>query len=94
MGTTTIALTKARINLGSVVKRVRLKKERFILEKDGYPVAVLMDIDEYEDFLDQTDEKLKRDIAISTAEYKAGKARPARELLAILEKKYGKGGKR
>ena len=88
---TSIAMTKARINFGSVMKRVRLKKERFVIEKDGYPVAVLMDIDEYEDLLDMSDEGLKKDIAISTAEFKAGKARPARELLARLQKKYGTG---
>lgn len=91
--TTTIPITKARVNLGAIVKRASLKKERFIIEKDGYPVAMLMDIDEYEDLLDQTDEKLKQDIAISTAEFKAGKGRPARELLAELEKKYGKNRK-
>jgi prevent-host-death family protein len=83
-------MTKARINFGSVMRRVRLKKERFVIEKDGYPVAVLMDIDEYEDLLDATDEGLKRDIAISTAEFKAGKGRSVEELIAKLEKKVKK----
>jgi prevent-host-death family protein len=83
-------MTKARVNFGSVMRRVRLKKERFVIEKDGYPVAVLMDIDEYEDLLDATDEGLKRDIAISTAEFKAGKGRPVEELIAKLEKKVKK----
>ena len=49
---TTIPITKARINLGAVVKRVRVNKEYFILEKDGIPVAGLMDIDEFEDYLE------------------------------------------
>lgn len=87
--TTKIAITKARVNLGAVVKRVKTKKERFLIEKDGYPVAVLMDVDEYEDLLDMADEELKRDISISTAEFKAGKGRPAREHLEELKKKYG-----
>ena len=47
-----IPITQARINLGSIVKRVRLDKEYFVLEKDGYPVAGVMDIDEFEDFLE------------------------------------------
>ena len=45
---TRLPLTKARIHLGAVVKRARLGKEYFILEKDGIPVAGLMGIDEFE----------------------------------------------
>ena len=37
-------ITKARINLGAVVRRVRLNKEYFILEKDGIPVAGIMNV--------------------------------------------------
>ena len=40
-----LPLTQARVNLGAVVKRARLYKEYFVLEKDGIPVAGLMDID-------------------------------------------------
>ena len=85
---TTIAITKARINLGAIVRRVRLKKERFVLEKDGYPVAALIDIDEYEDYLDSQDESLKKQIRVSRAEFDAGKGRPADELLMRLQRKY------
>lgn len=88
MMTTTLAITKARVNLGSIVKRVHLKKERFILEKDGYPVAALVDIDEFEDYLDSQDEALKKQIRASRAEFDAGKGKPARELLMRLKKRY------
>ena len=37
-----LPITKARINLGQVVKRVHLNKEYFILEKDGIPIAGIM----------------------------------------------------
>jgi len=43
---TTIPITKARINLGALVKRVHLNKEYFILERDGVPIVGMMDIDE------------------------------------------------
>jgi len=36
-------ITKARINLGSIIKKVRLNKEYYVLEKDGYPVAGIME---------------------------------------------------
>ena len=40
----TIAITKARINLGSIAKRVYLKEEFFLLEKNGIPIAALVPV--------------------------------------------------
>ena len=77
-------ITKARINLGSVVRRVHLNKEYIILEKGGIPVVGLMDADELEDYLEVHDPKVQAQIRKSTAEYLAGKSRPAEELLAEL----------
>ena len=81
---TSIPITKARTNLGALVKRVRLNKEYFILEKDGIPIAGLMDIDEFEDYLELKDPKIREQIRKSYEEYLAGKSRPAEELLAEL----------
>ncbi|OHA40006.1 MAG: hypothetical protein A3J31_01690 [Candidatus Taylorbacteria bacterium RIFCSPLOWO2_02_FULL_48_16] len=86
--TTTIPITKARVNLGSIVKRVHLKKERFVLEKDGYPVAALIDIDEYEDYLDSQDDGLKKQIKASWKEFQEGKAKPFDDFIARMKKKY------
>lgn len=83
---TVIPLTKARINLGAIVKRVHLKKERFVLEKDGIPVAGLMDIDDFEDWLELQDPKAQKDIRKSNEEYLAGKSRPYAEFLSELRK--------
>ena len=50
----TMPITKARTNLGSVVRRV-LKGERITLEKGGIPVATLVDprwVEDMEDALD------------------------------------------
>ncbi|MBI3627632.1 MAG: type II toxin-antitoxin system Phd/YefM family antitoxin [Candidatus Sungbacteria bacterium] len=79
-----LPLTKARINLGAIIKRVHLNKEYIILEKDGIPVAGVMDIDEFEDYLELRDPKVKAHIEVSRKEYLAGKARPARAILAEL----------
>ena len=51
-----LPITKARINLGQVVRRVHVNKEHFILEKDGIPVAAIMDVEEFENFLKQRNE--------------------------------------
>jgi len=82
----TIPLTKARINLGSIIKKVRLHKEYVVLEKDGYPVAGIMDIDEFEDFFDIKNPKIKEEIKKSASEYKSGKIRPVSALLKELKK--------
>lgn len=81
---TTIPITKARINLGALVKRVHLNKEYFILEKDGIPIAGLMGIDEFEDYLELQDPKVRAHIRRSHEEYLAGKSRPAEDLLREL----------
>lgn len=51
----TMPITKARINLGAVVKRVSLRKEPVILNRDGYPVAAIIDIEKLEDLMDSGD---------------------------------------
>jgi len=79
-----LPLTKARINLGALVKRVHLDKEYVILEKDGIPVAGVMDIDEFEDYLELQDPKAQEDIRKSNEDVRAGRTRPAAELLKEL----------
>ena len=80
-----LPITKARINLGQVVRRVVRNKEYFILEKDGIPVAGIMGADELEDYLELRDPQVRRFIRKSRGEYRAGQCRPARELLAELQ---------
>lgn len=76
-----IPITKARSNLGALVTRAHLNKEYVILEKDGSPIAVIMDIDEFEDYLELQDPKVRAMIAKGRQEYLAGKSRPAEDLL-------------
>ncbi len=84
---TTIPITKARTNLGAIVKRVHLNKEYFILEKDGIPIVGIMDVDEFEDYLEVRDSKVRAFIAKGRQEYLAGKSRPAEELLRELQER-------
>jgi PHD/YefM family antitoxin component YafN of YafNO toxin-antitoxin module len=80
-----LPITKARINLGAVVKQVHLNKEYVVLEKDGIPIAALMDVDEFEDYLELQDPKVNRIIDEGRKEYLAGKCRPVGELFKGLE---------
>jgi PHD/YefM family antitoxin component YafN of YafNO toxin-antitoxin module len=68
-----LPLTKARVNLGTLIRRVHNNKEHFILEKDGIPVAALLDVDAYEDYLDAQDPDLKQQIREGYDEYRRGR---------------------
>ena len=90
-----LPITQARINLGALVKRVHLNKEYFILEKDGIPVAAIMDVDEFDDYLELQDPRVRAIIKKGRQEYLAGKSRPAEELLRELQqRKRGKAARR
>ena len=85
-----LPITKAQTNLESVVKRVHLNKEYFVLKKDGVALAGLMDIDEFEDYLELQDPKVRAHIKKSYQEYRAGKGRPIEEFIAELKAKKRK----
>lgn len=82
-----IPITKARVNLGEVVKRVHLDKDSFILEKGGIPVAAILDIDEFEDWLETKDPGLKEQIRQGYEEYKKEKVVPLDKFLAKIRAK-------
>ena len=77
-----LPITRARINLGQVAKRVHLHKEYFILEKDGIPVVGIMDAEEMEDYLELRNPKVKRKIRKSNEDILAGRVRPADAILS------------
>ena len=81
-----LPITRARVNLGQVVRRVHLNKEYVILEKDGIPIAGLMDAEELEDYLELRDPKVRRTIKQSALDVRAGRTRPASALLAEFRK--------
>ena len=80
-----ISMTEARINLGQLAKRAHVNNEYFILEKDGIPVIGIMDADELEDYLELQNPNVREQIAASNEDVKAGRTRPAAELLTELK---------
>jgi antitoxin (DNA-binding transcriptional repressor) of toxin-antitoxin stability system len=85
-----VPITRARINLGQVVRRVHMNREYFILEKDGIPVAGIMSADELEDYLELRDPGLKKQIRTSQEQYRRGKARDASAFLGDLSRASAK----
>ncbi len=88
-----IPITRARINLGRVVRRAYIHREYFILEKDGIPVAGIMSIDDLEDYLELQDPALKNQIKRSYQQYRRGQARDAGKSLAELRRSADKSRK-
>jgi hypothetical protein len=79
-----LPITKARVNLGQVARRVRLNKEYFILEKDGIPIVGIMGAEELEDYLELRDPNVREHIRKSNIERLAGKGRPLAEFLSEI----------
>lgn len=85
-----LPITKARINLGDVVRRVNRDKEYIVLEKGGLPVAAIMDIDEFEDYLELQNPEINTTIEESRQDYAAGRTRPAEEFFRELDEENKK----
>ena len=73
--------------MGEVIKRVHLNKENFVLEKDGLPVAAILDIDEFEDWLEIKNPKTKEQIRRGHTEYEKGKTIPLDKFLFKIQSK-------
>jgi len=79
-----LPITKARVNLGELVRRVNRDKEYFILEKDGIAVAGIMGASELEDYLELQDPKVREHIRKSNSDYLARRSRPVKDFIAEL----------
>jgi hypothetical protein len=77
-----------------LAEQIRRTKGYVVLETGGVPVAGTMDIDEFEDYLELQDPKVREQIRKSNDEYLAGKSRPAEELLQELRDAERKSTKR
>ena len=90
-----LPITKARRNLGALVRRLHKKGEYFVLVKDGIPVAALIHPDELDDYLDMQDPEIRKVVEESEADAHAGRTVDGRELLAeIRREQQVKAGRR
>jgi len=59
--TISMPITKARINLGAVIERVRTNNEHITLEKGGIAVATIINTEYLEDMQDELDLLIARE---------------------------------
>jgi prevent-host-death family protein len=81
-----VPLTEARASLGTIVNEVNRTSRYVVVERGGLPVAVIMDVDEFEDYLDLRDPAARERIAQASREHHAGESSPAEDLLAPLQR--------
>lgn len=55
----TIPALEARMHLGEIMKRVYKDGERFIVEKSGIPMIVILRVTEYTQFIQEREERFK-----------------------------------
>lgn len=54
-----IAAVKARVHLGEIMKRCFKEGERFIVEKSGIPIVVILNANEYLRVVQEREERFK-----------------------------------
>ena len=55
----TIAAVKARVHFGEIIKRSFTKGDRFIVEKSGIPIVVILSASEYTRLIEEREERFK-----------------------------------
>ena len=90
--TRTITLTKFRAAMSDILKtNVAGNKQHIVIENNGVPLAVVIGIDDYEDFLDAHDPVVQARIEASAAEARTGKIRPVHKLFREFHSAAAKG---
>jgi prevent-host-death family protein len=83
---------------GQVLKRVAVNKEHLVVERDGYPVAVMMSYPEYEQLMRERAEVRHRDLVAKVGQEMEQQGLTEEHLLTeleatkrqVVEEKYGR----
>lgn len=82
----TLSIQEAKEKLPDIVGKLR-SGDFVVVEKQGKPVAGIVDFKDMEDFLELNNASLQKQIQKGYREFKAGKAIPARAFLKTLKHK-------
>ena len=96
-----ISALKMRHNLGEILDQVANKRLRFLVKRAGTPAAILMSIQDYEDFqdlvetaLEETDPKFQKSLLEGRKAINAGHFATLADLWRDLRRKEAKSGRR
>lgn len=81
----TLSLEKAKKELPDIVEKLQ-SGDFVVVQKNGRPVAGIVDVDDMENFLELQNSVMKRQIAKGYREFKARKTVSARSFLQLLRR--------
>ena len=73
---------------GEVIRRVAVEKERLVIERAGYPVAVLIPFDEYEAEAERALEELASEVRPRVKAMRLTEQQVVDDLRAIRKRRY------
>ena len=79
-------MAEARANLNKIAKHAHVKGEYFFVGGNGAPMIGIMDAEELEDYLELRDPSVQQKIQESNEDVRAGRTRPASQLLEEARK--------
>jgi prevent-host-death family protein len=86
---------------GKMLKRVAVAKEHLVVERDGYPVAVMMSFEEYEELMRERALAAHRDLVITLGKEVERQGLTEEQLMEqleaskrrVYEERYGRSGR-
>ncbi len=81
----TVRSSELQRSVGKVLRRVAVNGESLIIERGGYPVAVLMPYQEYEQIQRQMAEKLHRELTAALSQEAQQQGLTEEQLMVELE---------
>jgi prevent-host-death family protein len=75
-------VSEFRANAPELIEHVRKSRRPLVLTQRGHSAAVVLDVEEYENLLEEVE--LLRDVRLSEAQFKAGKAVSHRDAKAQI----------
>ncbi len=86
----TITSSELQKKVGTILKRVAVDKERLVVEREGYPVAVLLPYPDYEHLVrEEAAKKMKKLLSNAGTEF-SNEEVEADVLKAVQEVRHGK----
>jgi len=82
----TLSIQEAKDKLPGIIEKLR-SGDFVVVEKQGKPIAGIVDFEDMEDFIELNNASLQKQIQNGYKEFKTGKANPARAFLKTLKYK-------
>lgn len=84
---TTITAQRAQTQFESLLRQTHDDRRRFIITENRQPTAILMSLTEFDDIMEELDDKFQKSIERAAQEIKDGKGMTMEQLKSSLKRK-------